>query len=357
MNVTRLYVRLLRLYPHKFYARFGEEMLDVFSQAQADKPTGRASNLAFYFREFGGLLVSIVRERQEAHGMNGLRNLFRRRYVPVWLFLFSILIGAIFSQNYWGYPLIPPPSRISSLASIERISLVRFDSDNEISVIPIKELPPGGIPDFPPSSILPSVPAEVQIDRTLDPAFRTLLSAAFSRVEIEINGPLMDFRPEPVIKANGAYIPGVQPQDDGSLLVAYPEISRDGRVEMEAWTSQVTPSDLYYYSFVMPAGYIVQGRDDEGEPLVFTAIASGMFANDRFRYYELIFSYGTDGLILQPGSIAYNFDIAGIEGIGSMPVVTLAVFVPLCALWLSVLAAGTLIRWAGRRMPYRQSAA
>lgn len=357
MNVARLYARLLRLYPHEFYARFGEEMLDVFSQAQADKPTGRASNLVFYSREFGGLLVSIVRERQEAHGMNGLRNLFGRRYVPVWLLLFSLLIAAIFSQNYWGYPVIPPPSRISNLASIERISLVRFDSDNEISVIPIKALPSGSIPDFPPSNILSSVPSDVQIDRTLDPAFTALLSAAFSRVEIEINGPLMDFRPEPVIKANGAYIPGVQPQDDGSLLVAYPEISRDGRVEMEAWTSQLTPSDLYYYSFIMPAGYIVQGRDSQGEPLVFTAIASGMFANDRFRYYELTFAYGTDGLILEPGSIIYNFDIAGLEGIASMPVVTMVVFVPLCALWLSILAAGTLLKWAGQRMSYHQSAA
>src|SRR5690606_18453805 len=125
-------------------------------------------------------LVSIIRQRQEAHGMNGLRNLFRRRYVPVWLFVFSLIVAAIFSQSYWGYPVTPPPSRISNLVAIERISLVRFDADNHIVVIPIKELPAGAIPDFPPSTILPSIPPDVQLDRTLDPAFTAQLSEAFS---------------------------------------------------------------------------------------------------------------------------------------------------------------------------------
>lgn len=355
-NVTRFYTRLLRLYPPKFYGRFSEEMLDVFTQAQRDKPTGRASSLAFYSREFGGLLASIIKERQEAHGMNGLHSLFRRRFVPVWLFVLSLIAAAIFSQNYWGYPVVPPPSRISNLATIERISLVKFDADNNIAVIPITYLPSGAIPDFPPSNILASIPADVQIDRTLDSAFTAQVSEALSHVEIEINGPRMDYPPEPIIKENGVYTPGVQPQDDGTLLVIYPEISRDGRVEAEPWTSQLTPSDLSYYSFIMPAGYIVQGRDSQGDPLVFTAIATNR-SGDRYRYHELIFSHGTDGLILQPGSIIYNFDIAGLEGIASMPVVTLAVFVPLCALWLAILAAGALIRLAGRRNPFRQSVA
>jgi hypothetical protein len=354
MNITRLYAWLLRLYPRQFYTRFSDEMLDVFTQALENKPTGRLSSLAFCTREFSGLLASIIRERQEAYGMYGLRNLFRRRYVPVWLFVFSLLAAAVFSQNYWGYPVAPPPSRISNLATIERISLVKFDADNNISVIPIKDLPSANIPDFPPSNILPSIPADVQIDRTLDPAFTAMLSAALAREQIEINGPRTDYPVEPVIEANGSFMTGVQPQDDGSLLVIYPEISRDGRVEEEHFIQRLTPSDShYYYFYTMPAGYIVQGQDRQGQPLVFAAIANCV-GGDRYIYHELTFVYGTDGLILRD-RLNYNFDIAGLEGIASMPVVTLAVFIPLLGVWLAILAVGALIHWAGRRMSYRQS--
>jgi hypothetical protein len=40
-----------------------------------------------------------------------------------------------------------------------------------------------------------------------------------------------------------------------------------------------------------------------------------------------------------------------------MPVVTMAVFIPLLAVWLAILAAGALIKWVIQRTPYRQSIA
>ena len=117
----------------------------------------------------------------------------------------------------------------------------------------------------------------------------------------------------------------------------------------------MTPSDLHYYTMLTPAGYLVQGRDNQGQPLIFAAIATNM-SGDRYRYHELTFFYGPDGLILRDG-LSYNFDVAGIEVIGSLPIVTIFLFVPLLTGWLAILATSALIRLAGRRIPFRQSIA
>ena len=59
-----LYRSLLRLYPTAYLREYGEEMNQVFAQAQADtREKTLAARVSFCFREVTGLLVGAVRQR------------------------------------------------------------------------------------------------------------------------------------------------------------------------------------------------------------------------------------------------------------------------------------------------------
>lgn len=67
--MTRLYRFLLKLYPPSDRLAFGDEMLDVFLQAEADAAgCGAVSRAWFYFREWSDLLAGAARERLYALG-------------------------------------------------------------------------------------------------------------------------------------------------------------------------------------------------------------------------------------------------------------------------------------------------
>ena len=62
--MTALYCWLLKLYPRAHRHRFGEEMLGVFAEAQAEtRCTDIRRRLVFYYREFAGLLSGALREQ------------------------------------------------------------------------------------------------------------------------------------------------------------------------------------------------------------------------------------------------------------------------------------------------------
>ena len=107
MKILWLYALLLRLYPREFYDRFNTEMVEVFTQAWSRHLHRRTSLTVFCLHEFGGLLLSIVIEHRRANSRFGLRRLFRRRFVPLWLFVFSLGPAALLSQSYWGYVMVP----------------------------------------------------------------------------------------------------------------------------------------------------------------------------------------------------------------------------------------------------------
>jgi hypothetical protein len=279
-----------------------------------------------------------------------LRRLFRRRLVPLWLFAFSLTAAVLLSLSYWGY-LTPPSSTISAMKNIDYIALVRFDAHYNLSVIPLDDMPYLITPDFPPSQILSHLPSNLNIDKTLDPVLAQNLSAALAREGVELAAPRAEYQPEPVMNPNGCglncFQAGVQPQEDGSLLVIYPEIRLEGQPTIEAMTQRVTPNDWWYYNFITPAGYVVQGRDADGAPLVFVAIASGAVGNDRYLYHELTFAQGSDGLVLR-NRLSYNFDISGMEGF-TFPVLTVFLFLPLVFVWYFILFIGELIAFVRRR--------
>jgi hypothetical protein len=350
-----LYAHLLRLYPRSFYARFGAEMLDVFTQAWSHRPPGRAAMLTFCFREFGGLMVSIIVER--AQSGPGLRALFRRRLAPLWLFAFSLMIAAPVSLSYWGYLFTPPASAVASVSVVEHVALVRFDSRYTPSIIPLDRVPTASLTDFPPSQILKSLPATLRMDQTLDPALAKHLAAALAREPVELGTSTAEYAREPAINPNGCgencFQVGVQPQTDGSLLVIFPEMK--GQPPVPGMTQRLTPDDAWYYSYMMPAGYVVQGRDAEGKPLVFAAIASGAVGNDHYRYHELVFTPGVDGLALR-SRMSYSFDVAGVEGF-TFPVLAVCLFVPLLLLWFGFLLVAGLVAFVGRHSARWRSAA
>lgn len=355
--MLRLYAFLLRCYPRVFYTRFAAEMLDVFAHVSANRAQGRLSALRFWFHEFGGLLFSIAIEHGRAQTP---WRLFRRRLVPVWLFVFSLTLAVIFSLSYWGY-LVVPSSTFSTVHTIDQIALVRFDSDYTLTPVPLNDLPHVVMPDFPPSQILTQIDqrqANLAIEKMIDPALAASLTAALAQERVEIAAPRQEYPREPMINPNdcgeNCFSLGVQPQTDGSLLVVYPEYTLAGQPSGSSVTQRVTVNDWWYYGFILPAGYVVQGRDADGTPVIFVALASGAVANDRYRYHELIFTPGADGLTLR-SRMSYNFDVAGLEGF-NVPIITTFLFVPLLFLWLLIVVVGGVIalvvrQTAGRRGP------
>jgi hypothetical protein len=338
-----LYALLLRLYPRAFYERFGAEMKSVFAQAWTDRPRGRAAPFLLWLREFSGLLLNICVQHLHPDNHSPLRGLFRQRFVPMWLLFISLLTGVLFSLTYWGY-VSPPSSIISQLQRIDTIALVRLDSDYAMHVIPLRERPHLITPDFPPSQILPQLPTTALLTNSIDPA----LANALERDGVELFAPAQAYPTEPVVNPNGCgmncFSVGVVPQEDGSLLIHYSEMRASyGQPPIPAMTRQLTPNDWEYYSYITPAGYIVQGSDAAGTPLLFAAIASGAFADDRYRYQEVIYEANGNRLALRAAQ-SYNFDIAGLEGMGTALVSGLF-FALLVIIWLSILLIVRLLRW------------
>ena len=59
MMLARFYAMLLRLYPHRFRAKFGKEMQSVFEEAAAT-PTGQGLKFSLFLRELRDLPGSLL---------------------------------------------------------------------------------------------------------------------------------------------------------------------------------------------------------------------------------------------------------------------------------------------------------
>jgi hypothetical protein len=64
MRALSLYRHLLRLYPATHRDRFGEEMVSVFGEMQAEATSmGIGAQIGFYLRETAGLMMGALQER------------------------------------------------------------------------------------------------------------------------------------------------------------------------------------------------------------------------------------------------------------------------------------------------------
>lgn len=354
MDGISFYRRILRFYPRAFRDRFGSEMVEVFAQASAAaRQSGRSALMVFWLRELSGLLFSITHERWLMQERPARRFLLDwRRMLPLLLGI-SLIIAALFSLNYWGY-LTPPPSTFTALRTVERIALVKFDADYRASAVPLDRLPALTTPDFPPSQILPLM--EAQRDTTefvtaLDETQVGQLAAALSGEAIELGYSRIEYPSEPVFNPAGCgencFWLGVQPQSDGTILEIWPQFDTKSEFAGETIANHLTPDDWRYYSYLLPAGYLVEGRAQDGEPLVFVNISSGAVSNDHYRYYEYVFIQDGDNLTVRD-RLSYAFDISGIEGF-TVPVVTLFLFLPLVFLWALAIILAYAILYVARQ--------
>ncbi|MBZ0288747.1 MAG: hypothetical protein K8I30_14105, partial [Anaerolineae bacterium] len=314
MNIPRLYARLLRLYPRPFYTRFGDEMLDVFEQAWTERRAGFWAALRFCVHEFGGLAMSIGRERW--HAQNAMRFLFRWRLIPVWLLAFSLVAAMLLSLHYWGY-IVQPASNFGALTSVDNIVLVEFDAAYHPTRVPIQTLPHLTTDTFPPSQILPWLkPDEAQISDSLDATLADQLAAVLAQEGINLGRSPIDYPTEPQLKIDDCeqcFRIGLQPQPDGSFLQIFPEVTEDGFTD-KTIVRRITPNEWWYYHYITPAAYVVEGRAADGTPLVFAGIASASISGDRYHYYEYVFEAAASGLVVQD-RMDYRYDISGLEGL------------------------------------------
>lgn len=349
MMIPRLYRWLLRFYPRAFYERFSTEMQDVFTEAWDARGAGFGAALIFCLREFGGLLLSIGYEHWHKPGGLMPRSLFKWRRLPILLLAISLILAVIFSLNYWGY-LVKPSSNIRAVATVDSIVLVDFDSSYRPTRVPLNELPYLVTDSFPPSEILPHIKPGIGIAETLDPMLADKITAALAAEKPDLGYPRVDYPTEPVLNVDGCggcfYI-GIQPQPDGSMLQLMPEFTNDGKPTGKNFENRVTANDWWYYMFHLPGGYVVEGKDAEGRPLVFVALASGAVGNDRYRYYEYVFDASGEALTVRQ-RLDYRFDISGLEGLG-VPVVTIGLFAPLLLLWLALGLLGLIFNFVRRR--------
>lgn len=335
MSIIQLYARLLRLYPQAFYARFGSEMLGVFEQSWADQKRTWPALLLFCLTEFTGLLLSIGLE----HGRKRGFIMTQWRAVPFWLAGLCLLLASGFSLHYWGY-LVQPSSTFAALQTVDSVVLVKFDAEYRPTLIPIRELPYVVSPDFPPSQILPLIQQKGGTNRlasALEPKLADQLTAVLTAEAIDLGYAPVELPTEPVRNLNGCgqcFQAGIQPQPDGSFLEITPKISVDGQLLDETQAHRVTPNEWWYYRYVRPAGYIVQGRGADGTPRVFMSLASNSIGGDRYRYYEYVFDVVDDALVVHD-RMNYRFDIAGLEGLNFV-LMTVLLWLPLLLMWLVV---------------------
>lgn len=341
MVVPLIYGRLLRLYPRAFYMRFGDEMIDVFEKAWAERHIGFWVALRFCLHEFGGLIMSIGRERWREQ--SPVRTLFRWQLIPVWLLASSLVVAVALSLHYWGY-VVQPSSNFGVLDTVESIVLVKFDAEYYPTPVPLQTLPQLTTDAFPPSQILPLLELdEAHISGALDVGLADQLAAVLAREGMNL-GYASVYPTEPELgidDCEACFRIGLQPQPDGSFLQIIPVHASEGYTG-ENYIQRVTPDHWWYYHYITPGGYVVEGRGTDGTPLVFVGIASATIGNDRYRYYEYVFEAAESGLVARD-RMDYRYDVSGLEGL-NVPVIMLFVFVPLLVLWVGAVMLIALLR-------------
>lgn len=372
--IPLLYTYLLRLYPPAFRECFADEMQYVFAQAWADAARrGPRTAIMFCLRESVGLFRSILYARFTMRQGNSMTQIiFKPRIVLPALIVGCMLLGGVLSLQYWGYLFNPPsPAPVTGpIAEINSIHLVQFDADFQAETVPVTQLPDDTIMSFPPSRILPALGDRLDsaaFDAPLDPALNDQLTATLRTQDIRFHTRLPEFSPEPQYCLPGCtecssdstilgeeephcFKMGIQLQPDGTILEIRPEIEFDNgvaRATGETKSHVVTPENWWYYSYLMPAGYVVQGRDAEGEAVVLANIAAAdPGGDDRYRYHAFLFDVTDNGLSIR-AETRYQFDISGLEGF-TFPFIALVLFVFTSLLWLAVIFVVWLLQIAGR---------
>ena len=97
--IARFYAALLRLYPHQFRAKFGDEMKAIFRQAIADHDrTGKS--FRFFLRELRDLLPNLAREHWYALIKKEFHMTIIKKpdwtFYPVWVILTTLCIPIAF---------------------------------------------------------------------------------------------------------------------------------------------------------------------------------------------------------------------------------------------------------------------
>lgn len=344
MTMRRLYARLLRLYPAAHYARFGDEMLVVFEQADAACRQRGQSALRFGMREFGGLLLGIVRERWQTAQADSRPWILRPRLMVGLLLMVSVVLACAFSLSYWEY-IVRPASLFGQIDQIDRVSLVRFDADAQPTTIPLDVMTQVDTQMLPPTLFpfqLEPDDIAVATSSALDPALAGQITDALTAQRVDFGAAPMTL-PRPMTRrpnvCETCYYEGIALQDDGSLQTTHLDINLQGTVTGNVQTFTIYPHQWDYYIRLAPVAYLVEGRTNDGTPLLFVSLLSNSIGGDRYRYYEFVFDT-TGGVLTLRDAMQYRFDISGLEGL-TAPVITVALFVPLVLLWL--LAVGLLL--------------
>ncbi len=358
--IPNFYAWLLRLYPAAFRERFSVEMQYVFDQAWFKiQPAGWLVIVRFCFREYRGLLKSILNIR-----FTMTKFMVNSRLLVLIFAVVSMVIGAVLSRSYWGYMFAPVSADAvtSAFQEIHSIHLVRYDADYQASVIPISGLSATSVADFPPTRVLPvlSNRFDSSVFESASPASELInqIADAMREAEIPLNN-IRGFSPQPLyclartdtcfedvalLQPDQHYsvIYGYELQADGTIRTIMPVWNNDSIPSAETTTASITPNEgWFYFGQLMPAGFVIQGTDRNGLPLVLANIATSTGGNDHYAYHEFLFDVGSDGLHTR-AAVNYQFDVSGIDGI-TFPIISLAVFLPLCFLWLAVIVIRTVL--------------
>ena len=359
--IPTLYACLLRLYPVAFRERFGEEMQYVFDQAWAVAwQRGTLSGIGFCLRESLGLLVSILRSHlAENRGQVMSRLIFNPRIaIPIFALICAIP-AAVLSLQRWGYLFAPPSAvpLIGSLREVDSIHFVQFDADYHARVIPLAQIPQTAVPDYPPTRILPLVQGRLDgaaISTPLDSKLTEQLAAVLREQELTLRTPSWaEYHAQPrycvgrteTCFTDSALLPpdqpftfdrGVQFQPDGHILGIWPVFSYENQTVIPTGETEarlVTPaSGWFYYNHFLPGGFVIQGRDAAGQPLLFVNVASSsLTGGDHYRYYEYLLAVEANRLQVLTEN-AYGFDVSGLEGI-TFPFIALFFLLPVLLVW------------------------
>jgi len=209
--------------------------------------------------------------------------------------LVSVAVAVAIGLNYWGYLIAPPPARAVTAPFVEvsGVHLVSYDAAANPTVVPIAELPTVH-QDFPPTRVLSALQGRVNGEATELSTERAAQIAA-------------------ALQAQGIVLGDIS--DTGSTQqVMVPE---------QGWQ---------FYGAFLPAGFVVEGVGQDGQPLVLANIAARSGdADDHYAYHEFLFS--ADATALQPlVTTSYFFDQAGIEGL-TAPVIAMGIFGALLLVW------------------------
>ncbi|XWX03430.1 hypothetical protein VZO05_13060 [Aggregatilineales bacterium SYSU G02658] len=281
--LTWIYAFMIRLYPRSFRQTFEDEMKGVFAQSLTEaRRRGGWASMGLFLREMCDLPYAVIHAHYHERGWMMSSKAINRMYEIILLFLIPSVVATILNFAQWNYLFIPPSldPLITDFSSVDSLGYYDLEPHSDRSgYMAINGNPARGEYGFNSSTANAFI-----VDYDMHRVPRWALTQGVDRIT---------------------------PLDERTLTQLESLITQASWSIETPHRATVLDNVPAYAASLFPVGYVMQGRDKNGNDLVLMSMVR-CISGDSYGYHEALFQMSDDGPILLKTN-NYNYDDAGVE--------------------------------------------